>query len=71
MSRLISDEERRDVFEKAEERWQEDGRTEKWEFDTLWKYIAYYEAEAQRDSSDREWIKTIEEQGKYNLSAMT
>ena len=46
---LLSPEARRDIFNKAEERWREDGRTETWEFSTLWEYIAYYTTQAQRE----------------------
>jgi len=50
---VMSPEQRRDIFEGAEQVWREDGRKESYQFNALWEYIAYYETQAQAKHTGR------------------
>lgn len=53
----MTPEQRRDCFEKAQDIWNDEGKTEAWQFNALWEYIAYGVAQAQAEISWKAGIK--------------
>ena len=74
MFTILSPEKRRDAFVAAKERFEVDGRTEVWEFHSLWEYIADEVAKAQKKHTLQqvvEWGKGVcKEHSPYGITRL-